>query len=80
MTPALSHSHVHLSVIIVHEDTITMTGLILLLDHPDVMIGVMYLDMIIVIEKIILTSLMIGIITIERGITVLATMIGDMTT
>ncbi len=49
-------------------------------DHPDVMIRIMHPDMITVVIGTIETSQMIGITTIEIGITALATMIGDIRT
>ncbi len=57
-----------------------MTGLVLHLDHLDVIIGIFHLDRITEVIWIIETSPMIGITTIDLDITVLATMIGDLET
>ncbi len=64
----------------VHKDAVTMTCLILHLNHIDVMIGIFHLNMITKVIGIIETSPIIGITNIDLGITVLATMIGDIET
>ncbi len=80
MTPVLIHAHARPPIIMVHGDAVTMTGFVLPLDHPDVMIRIMHPDRITVVIGIIKTSQMIGITTIEIGITALVTMIGDIRT
>ncbi len=77
MTPVLIHLLIHPPVIMVHEDAITI---VLPLDHPDIMIGIVHPDRITVVIRIIETSQKIGITTIEIGITALANMIGDIRT
>ncbi len=80
MTPVLIHAHTRPTVIMVHGDAVTMTDLILPLNHPDIMIGIIHPDRITVVIGIIETSQMIVITTIEISITALATMIGDIKT
>ncbi len=71
MSPVLTYVYAHSTVIMVHEDTVTMEGLVIPLDHPDVIIGIIYRDRITVVIGIIEISQMIGIIYPERIIVVI---------
>ncbi len=78
------HVHARPTMIMVHEDAVIMVGLVLPLDHPDIMIGIMYPDRIIVVIVVMETSQMIGItypdrITVVKGIIETRQMIGTTT-
>ncbi len=75
-----TNHYIVLYVFLVVFIAVAMTGLIVPLDHADVMIGIMHPDRITVVIWIIETNQMIGITIIEIGITALSTMIGDIRT
>ncbi len=60
----LIHAHAHPPWNMVHVDHVIMTGLVLLLDHPEDMIMVIHLDMIILIVMIITISDVRGMVII----------------
>ncbi len=64
----------------VHEDAVIITGLVLRLDHPDVVIGVICLGEIIVVVEITVNVLQIGKTTSMIGTTVLVNTIRDIAT
>ncbi len=66
--------------IMVHEDAVIITGLVLHLDHPDVVIGVICLGEIIVVVEITVNVLQIGKTTSMIGTTVLVNTIRDIAT